>query len=66
MRKLIWWLERCAACWDEEVELVDRDTLRFYEGEEEWSEMWAALETPILMDDEDGVFPGLSDYLVPI
>ena len=66
MKKLIWWLKRCLECWDESVELVDSDMLRFYEEEQEWDNMWAALEMPTVLEATDGgVFPGLSQYLVP-
>ena len=65
MEKLIWWLRRCLECWDESIELVDSDEPRVYREDEEWDNMWAALEMPLLVEgDAMGVFPGLDGYLI--
>ena len=47
--------------WDEDLVLIDRETLEFYEAEEEWDNMWRAFEMPL--ETSSGVFPGLSEYI---
>jgi len=67
MTKILWWLGRCFQCWDETVELIDKDLLEFYEGEEEWNDLWSGLsglpDVRILGDVRVGTFPGLDRYV---